>query len=246
MDGIKTAVKKKYGALARAGSPCCGPSCCEGSDSAETLVDYGDLSRMVVPGSDLGLGCGTPTAHAALAPGEIVVDLGSGAGIDAFLAAREVGPEGRVIGVDMTPEMIAKAEANAVEAGVANVDFRLGEIESLPVAAGSVDVVLSNCVINLVPDKRMAYAEIFRVLRAGGRFAISDMVSYGEIPPTVREDLELWAGCVAGALDRDAYLALIREAGFERVAVVSESRYPGAEADRYGVSSVTVVGWKPR
>jgi ubiquinone/menaquinone biosynthesis C-methylase UbiE len=208
-------------------------------------VDYGSLKENVVPGSDLGLGCGTPTAHADLRPGETVLDLGSGAGVDVFLAAREVGPSGRVLGVDMTPEMIARARENAAEAGLANVEFRLGDIEALPVEDASVDAVLSNCVINLVPDKRRAFAEIRRVLRPGGRFVVSDMVTYGDVPAAIRQDLELWAGCVAGAMDREAYLALVRETGFERVRVKAESTYPNPDREEYGLQSVTVEGWKP-
>jgi ubiquinone/menaquinone biosynthesis C-methylase UbiE len=203
------------------------------------------LQGDVVPGSDLGLGCGTPTAHADLHPGETVLDLGSGAGVDVFLAAKDVGPAGRVIGVDMTPEMIERARANALAAGLANVEFRLGDIEALPVEEGAVDAVLSNCVINLAPDKRRVFAEIRRVLRPGGRFVVSDMVTYGDVPAAIRQDLELWAGCVAGAMDREAYLALVRETGFERVRVKAESTYPSPEREAYGLQSVTVEGWKP-
>jgi SAM-dependent methyltransferase len=185
-------------------------------------------------------------------PGETVLDLGSGAGVDVFLAAREVGGEGRVIGVDMTPEMIARAWDNAVKGGYTNVDFRLGDIESLPVADGSVDVALSNCVINLAPDKQRVFSELHRVLRSpdptngrtGGRFCISDVVSYGAVPASIREDVELWTGCIAGAPDREQYLALIRAAGFVDVRERSFVEYAHLKGKDYGAGAVTVEGRK--
>ena len=164
--------------------------------------------------ADLNLGCGVPTRHAALAAGETVLDLGSGAGNDVFIARHEVGPEGRVIGVDMTPEMIVKARANASKLGYDNVEFRLGEIERMPVEAGSVDVVISNCVLNLVPDKAGAFAEMFRVLRPGGRFCVSDIVATGELPPPVQDAAGLYVGCVAGAMPEEDYLAPARRGRF--------------------------------
>jgi SAM-dependent methyltransferase len=164
--------------------------------------------------ADLSLGCGVPTRHAALRPGETVLDLGSGAGNDVFIARHEVGPEGMVIGVDMTPEMIARARANAAKLGFANVEFRLGEIERLPVESGSVDAVISNCVLNLLPDKAPAFAEMFRVLRPGGRFCVSDIVATGELPDGVRAAAGLHVGCIGGAMPQDRYLDLIRAAGF--------------------------------
>ena len=174
-----------------------------------------------------------------------MLDLGSGAGVDVFRAAQVAGPTGRVIGVDMTPAMIERARANAVKGGFANVEFRLGEIEALPVDDASVDVVLSNCVINLAPDKRRVYGEIQRVLKPGGRFAISDIVADGEVPLAVREDATAWAGCLAGALDREEYLGIVRSAGL----VVDEAQAaPWGEADRsagYRFISATVVGRKP-
>ena len=174
--------------------------------------------------ADLNLGCGVPTRHAALQPGETVLDLGSGAGNDVFIARHEVGPEGRVIGVDMTPDMIAKARANAAKLGFANVEFRLGEIEHLPVEAGSIDVIISNCVLNLLPDKAPAFAEMFRVLRPGGRFCVSDIVATGELPEGVRNAAGLYVGCIAGAMPEAEYLGLIDEAGFADVGSPRPSR----------------------
>jgi arsenite methyltransferase len=200
---IKNHVQQRYAAVARDGGCGCDSACC-GDDftSVTSLVDYGELTLDIVPGADLGLGCGIPTQNAKIKAGDTVLDLGSGAGVDVFLAAKAVDKQGKVIGVDMTPEMIAKAWKNALEGGYDNVDFRLGDIEDLPVSSESVDVVISNCVINLVPDKRRVFAEIFRVLKPGGYFTISDMVTYGKVPESIREDMELWAGCISGALDR--------------------------------------------
>lgn len=250
---IKQEVRQRYGRIAGDNGSCCGPtteaSCCGAPDAAADIVfaDYADLRGQVVAEADLGLGCGTPTLTAQLHPGQTVLDLGSGAGIDVFLAAQAVGAQGRVIGVDMTPEMVARARANAEKGGFANVEFRLGEIEQLPVEANAVDVVLSNCVINLVPDKNRAFAEIYRVLKPGGRFSISDMVSFGAVPATVRQDMMLWAGCIAGALDREDYLGIIQAVGFRNVRVEKETTY-GAEAaglnGDFGLASVTVVGEK--
>lgn len=251
-ETIKQEVKARYAAVAReAGDGCCGSSgssCCGGEGAqVNSLVDYGELNLALPEGANLGLGCGIPTAHAGLKFGETVLDLGSGAGVDVFLAAKAVGPVGRVIGVDMTPEMIAKASENAARGGYTNVEFRLGEIENLPVDSDSVDVIISNCVLNLVPDKRRAFAEMHRVLKPGGRFTISDIVTYGVVPEEIRQDMALWAGCVAGALDREEYLGLIREAGFEGVRVVKSidtgAQGTGAAAG-YGMASITVEGWK--
>lgn len=223
------------------GNGCCAP----GSPSVTRLVEYADQDVEVADGADLGLGCGIPTRHAAIRAGETVLDLGSGAGVDVFLAAKAVGPAGRVIGVDMTSEMLDLARANAAKGGYENVEFRLGEIEALPVADAAVDLVLSNCVINLVPDKARAFAEIHRVLRPGGRFTISDVVSYGAVPASIRGDIEQWVGCVAGAMDRDAYLGLIRAAGFTGVEVVDSVAYDYLKGEDYGLMSVTVAGAKP-
>ncbi|MFY9345746.1 MAG: arsenite methyltransferase, partial [Planctomycetota bacterium] len=170
-------------------------------------------------GSNLGLGCGNPLGIQSLRPGDTVLDLGSGAGFDAFLAARAVGPTGRVIGVDMTPEMLTAARANIARSRLANVEFRLGEIENLPIADASIDVILSNCVVNLSPEKARVFAEAFRVLRPGGRLSISDIVALGELPPAVRADLELHAGCVAGAATIPALQALLDKVGFVDVRI---------------------------
>jgi SAM-dependent methyltransferase len=247
MDDIKAEVQKHYAAIALQGDGCgCGGSDCCPSDAAvdSTLVDYGSLNMEVVEGANLGLGCGVPTLYAGLQPGQTVLDLGSGAGVDVFLAARAVGPAGRVIGVDMTPEMIARAWNNAVKGGYRNVEFRLGDIEALPVADASVDVVLSNCVINLAPDKRRVFAEIYRVMRPGGRFSISDMVTYGQVPPEIRSDAERWASCIAGAIDRENYLQIIREAGFEDVKIDKSVEYDALNGEGYGMASITVEGRK--
>jgi SAM-dependent methyltransferase len=197
----------------------------------------------------LGVGCGNPTALADLKPGEVVVDLGSGAGIDVFLAAGRVGERGRVIGVDMTEDMVKRGNALAAQHGYANVEFRLGEIEHLPVESDSVDVIISNCVINLAPDKSVVFREACRVLKPGGRMMISDLVTAGELPEDVRASAAAWADCLAGAMEKEAYLAAIRGAGFAEVAVVSECPYeaPGMDERLKGrIISVKVKGFKPK
>jgi ubiquinone/menaquinone biosynthesis C-methylase UbiE len=188
-------------------------------DAYQTVEGY-------LPEADLGLGCGLPTQHAGIKEGDVVLDLGSGAGIDAFVARRIVGERGQVIGVDMTPEMIALARENAKKLGYNNVEFRLGEIEYLPIETGTVDVVVSNCVLNLVPNKARAFAEIFRVLRPGAHFCVSDIVATGELPEEIRDAAGLYVGCVAGALPRRHYLSLIGKAGFEDVEVVETKPIP--------------------
>jgi len=236
-DEIRKAVRGRYGKIAGQkpdeASPC-GPasSCCSGASCCPPPACSGeapDLSRQMgytpeelaaaPEGANMGLGCGNPQAIAALQPGEVVLDLGSGGGFDCFLAAARVGPSGRVIGVDMTPEMVERARANAGSGGYANVEFRLGEIEHLPVADASVDVVISNCVINLSPDKGAVLAEAFRALRPGGRLAVSDVVAVGEVPDEIRNDPDLYSGCVAGAVSRDEYERTLRGAGFADVRV---------------------------
>lgn len=219
-DKIKEHVKKRYGKIAVKEQCGCGPSCCGSTNYSERIgYSKGELQR-VPAGADLGLGCGNPTALASLKKGEIVLDLGSGAGLDAFLAAKKVGPSGRVIGVDMTPEMVEKARANSE--GYSNVEFRLGEIEHLPLPDSSVDVIISNCVINLSPDKQQAYSEAYRVLRPGGRMLISDIVLKGELPAAVRKDPDSWSACIAGALQKEEYLEIIRKAGFSEIRLLSE------------------------
>jgi ubiquinone/menaquinone biosynthesis C-methylase UbiE len=189
-------------------------------------IGYTAEQAAAIPeGANLGLGCGNPIAHADLRPGETVLDLGSGAGIDCFLAAREVGPTGRVIGVDMTAAMIARARENAARSAASNVEFRLGEIEHLPVADASVDAIISNCVVNLSPDKPRVFREAMRVLKPGGRMLISDLVLLRPLSPELQKNVDLYVGCVAGASLKDDYLSLMRSAGFQDVEVVSESRY---------------------
>jgi SAM-dependent methyltransferase len=226
-SAIKAEVRRHYASIARQGSSCCGPStssCCGTPASRE--LGYSEQELAQVPaGADLGLGCGNPTALASLEPGEVVVDLGSGAGIDCFLAAQRVGPDGRVIGVDMTHEMLERSRRAAAEGGFANVEFRLGEIESLPVADDTADVVISNCVINLSTDKPRVFREAFRILRPGGRLMVSDIVLARPLPERVRRSVEAYAGCISGALLEDDYLTAIRAAGFVDVEVVGESDY---------------------
>lgn len=255
-EEIKQAVRESYGKIATEGSSCCGPAlpagrsnCGCGADEAQ-LVEismnptYDNSSEQIVATADMGLGCGTPTAFADLEEGMTVLDLGSGAGIDVFLAAQAVGPAGKAIGLDMTDEMIARANENRQKLGLLNTEFRKGEIEDMPVDSDSVDRILSNCVINLVPDKRKAFAEMYRVLKKGGKFTISDIVSVGVIPQPVRKILQLWVGCVAGAVEKDEYLRIIREAGFEDVMVVSEKKYPTVPGVPLSILSITVRGTK--
>lgn len=219
-------VQARYGAIAETRSSCCGPAtgaaeCC-GEGNATLLYDADLLEGLPADVTGLSLGCGDPVTIAGLAPGERVLDLGSGGGIDCFLAARQVGPEGYVIGVDMTPAMLATAEANKARLGVANVEFRQGQIEALPVDDASVDVVMSNCVINLAPDKAAVFAEAHRVLRPGGRIALSDIVTEGEFSEALRADLARWAECVTGAIDVEAYTAQMAAAGFVEIAVTDK------------------------
>ncbi len=228
---IRAVVREKYGAIAQGERPgCCSGDCC--TDSSVLLSDIGytaDQLAAVPEGSNLGLGCGNPLAHAEVRPGETVLDLGSGAGIDCFLAGKAAGLTGRAIGVDMTPAMIQRARGNAARHGHPNVEFRLGEIEHLPVGNGTIDVVISNCVINLSPDKPQAFREAFRALKPGGRMVVSDLVWLKALPDAVRRSADLYVGCIAGASMRDVYLGLIREAGFTDVEIVEQTRYPVAE-----------------
>ena len=215
---IKDYVRKRYGEVASGGTSCCGTS----ADRARN-IGYSEEDLKIIPeSSNMGLGCGNPVALASLREGETALDLGSGGGIDVFLAARRVGPKGKVIGVDMTKEMVDKATKTALKHGMKNVEFRLGDIEDLPVEDDSVDVVISNCVINLAPDKGKVFREAYRVLKPGGRIMISDIVTEGELAKGVRENLKAWAGCVAGALEKNHYLALIERAGFKDVTILSE------------------------
>lgn len=246
---IKDAVREKYSQIAIQASSCCGPKCGCGTDAGlagqiimNDLYDHADPA--IRKSADLGLGCGTPAEFADLQPGHTVLDLGSGAGIDVFLAAKDVGPTGHVIGVDMTKEMVVRARENRVKLRAENTEFRFGEIEDLPVDPGTVDRIISNCVINLVPDKRAAFREMHRVLKPGGKFAVSDIVSLGAIPSSIRTDMSEWAGCVAGAVERDQYLALVREAGFHDVNVARERAYNLPEGSTFRLLSITVTGTK--
>lgn len=232
-DEIKKKVRERYARSATSRISSCSPSCCGRGvpglreESTSLKVDYSPEDLAKVPeGSNLGLGCGNPAALADLKVGEIVLDLGAGAGIDCFLASAKVGPSGRVIGVDMTPEMIDRARENAQKNGFTNVEFRLGEIENLPLADNSVDVIISNCVINLSPDKGRVFQEAFRVLRPGGRMLISDLVLSKPLPQALQESIDLYTACVAGAMIRDDYIREIEGAGFQKVEVVSESAFP--------------------
>jgi arsenite methyltransferase len=218
-------VREKYGEMAMAGSHCCGGSC--GGPSPSEIGYSAEQAAAVPAGANLGLGCGNPLAYAGVMPGEVVLDLGSGAGIDVFLAARAVGPGGHVIGVDMTPAMVERARANAVKANYTNAEFRLGEIENLPVDDASVDVIISNCVINLSPEKEQVFREAHRVLKPGGRLLVSDLVWLAPPPPELRDSVEALVGCLAGASLKDEYLALMRGAGFIDVEVVAQDTYGG-------------------
>lgn len=226
---IKKVVKERYSRAAKQGSSCCSTGCCGTAVPMDISkkIGYSDDEMQSVPtGSNLGLGCGNPTALASIKVGETVLDLGSGAGFDCFLASNKVGPNGRVIGVDMTEEMLAQARANALIGGYKNVEFRQGEIEMLPVEDNTIDVIISNCVINLVPDKYKAFKEAFRVLKPGGRLLVSDIVLLKKLPESIRESVEAYVGCITGAMMKDRYLDAIKSAGFRDVSVVDESIFP--------------------
>lgn len=264
-EDIKQIVKEKYGEIAKKGKMQAARSCCcpDSSKDVDYTIFSEDYSKLkgYNPEADLGLGCGIPTDAAKIKPGNTVIDLGSGAGNDVFVARRLVGEAGRVIGIDMTQEMIAKAQENNQKLGYANVEFRFGEIENLPVEDDTADVVISNCVLNLVPDKLKAYNEIYRVLRDGGHFSISDVVLTGELPPALQSAAEMYAGCVAGALKKNAYIDIIKKARFANVTVVKEkpitipdemlsqflSETELAEFKKAGpvILSITVYGEKP-
>ncbi len=231
-EEIKKVVREGYAKIAKQDSSCCVPvdSCCGSTDLAQDIsksIGYTEEELKAVPeGANLGLGCGNPVALASLREGEIVLDLGSGSGLDCFLAAGKVGENGRVIGVDMTPEMIEQARENARKGNYANVEFRLGEIENLPVADNSVNVVISNCVINLAPDKRRVFTEAFRALKPGGRLMISDLVLLKELPDSIKNSIEAYIGCLSGAIMRDGYIEAIKAAGFQEVRIVEEVPFP--------------------
>jgi SAM-dependent methyltransferase len=281
-EEIKEAVRDAYGGIARrhVGEPnqasCCGPSqardCCCGpsavdvevAESSTRLYSAEELADLPASVAEMSLGCGNPTAVAELQSGEVVLDLGSGGGLDCFLAAKKVGPEGRVIGLDMTPDMIKVARRNAKRVGATNVEFRFGEMEDIPLPDESVDVIISNCVINLSPDKDAVFRQAYRVLRPGGRISVSDIVLHRDLPEPIRGRLDAWAGCVAGALEESDYMSKMRAAGFVAVEVQSRDFVKISEfADWEGVreivaaagvaaqdldstvASVKVKAWKP-
>lgn len=227
---VKKIVRTRYAKVAKTNGSCCASnvSCCSAPNKqVSKMVGYSEEEMSAVPeGANLGLGCGNPTALASLKEGERVLDLGSGAGFDCFLAAKKVGEKGKVIGVDMTPEMLEKARANAKKGKYTNVEFRLGEIENLPVADNSVDIIISNCVINLAPNKKRVFEEAFRVLASKGRLMVSDIVLLKKLPQAIQSNVEAYAGCIAGAELKEKYLELIQKAGFNEVKVIEEKTYP--------------------
>ncbi len=261
-EEIKSFVRERYASLARERSQSCctpqaaaSPSCC-GTGAASRLMLKGYTSEELenLPGevSDFSLGCGNPTAIAELSEGEVVLDLGSGGGLDCFLAAQRVGAGGRVIGLDMTPEMIQLARENAQKLGASNVEFRLGEMEHMPVKDNSVDVIISNCVINLSPDKDAVFEESYRVLKPGGRLCVSDIVLLGELTPEIKKDIGNWASCIAGALLQGEYLDKIRAAGFKKVEVVNSTEWASSRRPQEAqkalmgkLASIEVKAFKP-
>jgi len=257
-EEIKRFVRERYAEIARqqassccapqssAASSCCSPSAWEGDRSQKLYSEeeLDDLSANIT-----SLGCGNPVALAELWPGDVVLDLGSGGGLDCFLSAQRVGPQGKVIGLDMTPEMIQQARANAKELSLENVEFRLGEMEHMPIESDSVDIVISNCVINLSPDKDAVFREVFRVVKPGGKLCVSDITTHGELPTQVRQSLEQWAGCVAGALEETVYLDKIRAAGFAEPKVVRVEPPTcggGITCEGNRIASITVKARKPK
>lgn len=260
MNRIKDLVKEKYGKIARESNTTEGCGCCGDGSYTNFSEKYENLEGYN-PDADLGLGCGLPTEYAGIKKGNIVIDLGSGAGNDCFVASSLVGEEGKVIGIDFTREMINKSRENAEKLGYTNVQFRFGDIENMPVTSKKADVIISNCVLNLVPDKRMAFMEICRVLKVGGHFCISDVVTRGALPSVIRDAVEMYAGCVAGAMDRDEYIALIEEMGFINITihkekeinlpdnvlkeVISDKEIEDFRRSGTGIFSLTVSGEKP-
>jgi SAM-dependent methyltransferase len=231
-EEVKKVVREGYGKIAQKNLSCCAPasSCCGSQDLVQDIskrIGYSEEELKVVPeGANLGLGCGNPVALASLKKGEVVLDLGSGAGFDCFLAANQVGKTGRVIGVDMTAEMIDKARENARKGNYGNVEFRLGEIENLPAADNQVDVIISNCVINLAPDKKRVFKEAFRVLKPGGRLMVSDIVLLKELPEEIKNSVTAYIGCLAGAVSKNEYLGAIQAAGFQGTKIIDETTPP--------------------
>jgi len=231
-EEIGKAVRERYGNIAKQGSSCCGPAkpCCGSTDSAQSIsrsIGYTEEELKGAPeGANLGLGCGNPIALASLKEGEVVLDLGSGAGFDCFLAAKQVGSTGKVIGVDMTAEMLERARQNARKGDFGNVEFRLGEIENLPVGDNQADIIISNCVINLSPNKGRVFQEAFRVLRPGGRLMVSDIVLLKELPEEIKNSVAAYVGCIAGATTKKEYLEAIQAAGFGETKILGEAAFP--------------------
>ncbi|MCU0414909.1 MAG: arsenite methyltransferase [Ignavibacteriaceae bacterium] len=265
-DDLKQVVKEKYGQIAKASktSGCCGPACCGDADNkivGYTVMkdEYNHLEGYVAE-ADLGLGCGLPTEHAGIKKGDTVVDLGSGAGNDVFVARAIVGDGGKVIGIDMTEEMIAKANINNAMLGYKNVEFKLGDIEQMPLKDNFADVVVSNCVLNLVSDKQKAFSEIYRILKPGSHFCVSDIVLKGELPVGLKKSAEMYAGCVAGALQQADYLGIIKETGFSNIEIkktkvidlpddvlreyINDSEIELFRKNNIGIFSITVIGYK--
>jgi arsenite methyltransferase len=265
-EELKELVKERYGKIAEQSkgqneTSCCGSGCgCVTIDEALMAEDYSKLSGYAAD-ADLGLGCGLPTEFASIKEGDVVIDLGSGAGNDAFVARSVTGAAGKVIGVDFTEKMIDKARTNAEKLGYHNVEFRYGDIEKLPVTANVADVVVSNCVMNLVPDKQKAFAETFRVLKPGGHFSISDIVLVGALPEGLRKNAEMYSGCISGAIQKDNYLQIIKDSGFDKIeiqkikkinlpdeilsAYLSEEEMKSAKTNELGIFSITVYAEKP-
>jgi len=255
-DEIKEIVKEKYGDIAKQSktvneASCCGTGSCTGVDYTVFAEDYTKL-KGYNPDADLGLGCGLPTEFALIKEGDTVIDLGSGAGNDVFIAREIAGEKGKIIGIDFTDEMISKARENSDKLGFNNVEFRFGDIEKMPVTANKADVIVSNCVLNLVPDKEKAFKEIFRVLKPGGHFSVSDIVATGELPDSIKSGAELYAGCVSGAIKKEEYLGIVEKAGFvnirvpkERIINVPEEIYlqfiSKEEYDKFKASGVNLV-----
>ena len=248
-EEIKTKVREGYAKIAQTAGSCCFPtvSCCgpeRAIDKISQGVGYRPEDLKAVPdGANLGLGCGNPVALASLKEGETVVDLGSGAGFDCFLAANAVGRSGRVIGVDMTPQMLDKARENARNGGYGQVEFRLGEIENLPVGDNTADIIISNCVINLAPDKERVFREAFRILKPGGRLMVSDIVLLGELPAAIKDSIAAYVGCVGGAVKKDGYLAAIRTAGFQEVRIMDETTFPVEDLLGHPAARESAVGF---
>lgn len=259
-EKLKTIVKEKYSSIAKKVNQGCGCNCSCSDDYSTFSGDYSNKDGYVAE-ADLGLGCGIPTEFAQIKEGETILDLGSGAGNDVFVARSLVGEKGKVIGIDMTEEMINKAKENLNKLGYENIDFRVGDIENLPVTDEEVDVIISNCVLNLVPDKRKAFAEMIRVLKPGGRFCVSDIVLNGELPKKLKSVAELYAGCVSGASEKNEYLNLLKNVGFVDVEIKKDQQYylgdeilkpflEPSEINNYrkangSIFSITVVGKKP-